>query len=820
MFPGFLPRSLAVALLFFLLAAPTFAAGHDVSAPAAGPTSYYVASPRVATNGDTFLTLWTTTVSNAGTASIVGPFIYGSLADASGRVIAPSFQILPFSAQLVDLTAFGSGYLALWQDGGVLHSSLISGSGVVTTPGLAIPAVTNPLWSADNQFIHAHSNGRTVLFTYHAYVPPYSSETRAQLTSADGTPIGTPIVIGVLGDQTVPTVITAGDDYILIATDDSGTYFTRLDGNGDVVVPRHRIAPTASVYGVVAASSGSEILLATPGSFVALSGDGTVLNTRSVGPDPETVNALVWTGDAYVDIHRRLFDSISSTSQRLDRMGLPLGAPLPLNAAITSAAAHDGVVYAAGKSDDGEIVGFAVTAANTPLNGSGDVLSVTPAVQTAPVLASDGVDFIAGWTEEIARNHAFAVRRVSRAAMPLDGQQTDLGPVDPPSAPNIEAAGPHIARHGVACTGGTCLAVWQDSGTIRGRLMTGAAAASSSFVIAHGEISDQPVVWNGSEFFLAFAAPALSAVTISTAGVVSAPMSLAHEGGIPPEVAWDGKHYLLMFLYDVSHCDCPGSRSVIYFLSFAADRTWLGESAFDANFLDAHLASSDHDFLVTYDYSISSGVQLASRRVVATDGDPKIDPAIPVFQWPRPMASSVTWNGTDYVAAWRYGTGSNWWLSEARITGSAFPARRLTSSGIPDRQVAPAIAANAAGESVIAVSEALTLGETPRLRVYAESEIDALPPPLPAAPSAVYVTGSKSRATVTWQSDGRDVDGFLVEQLFGGYREIFAIASADARSIVVDASSLDIRVRAINASGESEPAAAIINPTRRRAAGR
>ena len=64
------------------------------------------------------------------------------------------------------------------------------------------------------------------------------------------------------------------------------------------------------------------------------------------------------------------------------------------------------------------------------------------------------------------------------------------------------------------------------------------------------------------------------------------------------------------------------------------------------------------------------------------------------------------------------------------------------------------------------------------------------------------------------------VDGFLVEQLFGGYREIFAIASADARSIVVDASSLNIRVRAINASGESEPAAAIINPTRQRAARR
>ena len=396
----------------------------------------------------------------------------------------------------------------------------------------------------------------------------------------------------------------------------------RLDGKGNVVVPKRRIAPTALVYGVVAASNGSEILVATPGSFVALSGDGTVLNTRSVGPEPETVNSLVWTGDAYLDIHRRLLDSLPAISQRLDQMGLPLGVPLPLNAAISSAAAHDGVVYAAGRTEEGEIVAFAVTAANTPLNGSGDVLSVTPAVQTAPVLASDGVDFIAGWTEEIARNHTFAVRRVSRVAMPLDGQQTDLGPVDPPSAPNIDATGPHIARHGIACTGGTCLAVWQDSDTIRGKWMTGAAATSSPFVIAHGEISDQPVVWNGNEFFLAFAAPALSAVTISTAGVISAPMRLAPVGGETPEVGWDGKHYLLMFLNDVSQCDCPGSRSVIYFLAFAADRTWIGESAFDVNFRAAHLASSGHDFwsrtiFITH-RAVSSWPRGASSRPTVT----------------------------------------------------------------------------------------------------------------------------------------------------------------------------------------------------------
>jgi len=443
-------------------------------------------------------------------------------------------------------------------------------------------------------------------------------------------------------------------------------------------------------------------------------------------------------------------------------------------------------------------------------------------VQTAPVLASDGIDFITGWTEEFAQNRSFAIRRVSSSAAPIDEQQTDLGPVDSPNATDIKMAGP---RHAIACTGASCLAVWQDSETIRGKWITGGAAASSAFVVGRGLISDRPVVWNGREFFVAWTSGALYSATISMGGIVSTPARLTKyylDLSAPPEVGWDGKHYLLMLPSDTSRCDCQDARSLIAFYSLAADGTMLGENFFFANFLDAHLASSGHDFLVTYDHYAypNPGVQLAARRIVATDADLQIDSAIPLFQWFAPISSSVTWNGSDYVAAWRYGAGSTWWLSEARVTTSAFPSRRLTSSGIPDRQIAPAIAANAAGEGVISVSESTTLGEPARLRTYAESDLAALPPPLPAAPSAVYVTGSASRATVSWQSDGRDVAGFLVERVYGDYGEIIAVPSADARSIVINNGSLDLRVRAFNASGESEFATAVVNPPRRRAAGR
>ena len=127
-------KSSTATSIAFLLAASLSAAGHDVTNPTLGPTPYSITDPRVATNGDTFLTLWTTTI---GTGD---PFIYGSVADAHGHAITSSFRLLPSSADLVDLIALGSGYLVLWQDAREgLHSAVISGSGVVIGPGPAAP---------------------------------------------------------------------------------------------------------------------------------------------------------------------------------------------------------------------------------------------------------------------------------------------------------------------------------------------------------------------------------------------------------------------------------------------------------------------------------------------------------------------------------------------------------------------------------------------------------------------------------------------------------------------------------------------------------
>lgn len=801
-------RFQVVALIAFLFAARAFASRHDLTLPTYGPTSYAVRDPLVATNGETFLALWTVAAGNAGS------FIYASVADAGGhRTTQASFRLLPFAAELIDLTTLGSDYLVLWQNASGLHSSVVSGNGVVIREG---PSISSPT----SQFMHIHTNGRTVLFTHHTSGPlSWPTETLAQLSSIDGTAIGYPIL---LGDQTLQAATPFGDDYVTITTERSGTYFLRLDAKGHVVVPKRLIGATQSLQNVVAASNGSEILVATLGMVVALSGDGTVLNTRSFAVEPGSESSLIWTGNAYLHIRRKGF---SAVAQRLDRLGMPLDStPLTIDAGISSAATRDGIVYAAGRTADRGVVGFALTTANVPLNGVGDVLSVTATVQTAPVLTSDGVDFLTGWTEEIAQSHLFTVTRVSRSATPIDSQQTDLGPVEPPERPrslSLDATGTH---HSVACIGLICLAVWEDSYTIRGKWSIAGSADAPSFVIGNGHISDQAVVWNGREFFVVWNAGELYSATVSTAGVVSERAQLTT--GLdylssPPKVAWDGHRYLLMFTFDTNSCDCWNLRSAVYFYALAAGGKLLGQDGFNVNFMDAHLTTSGHDFLVIYDHHPLTTIvsEVAARRVIATDTTVQIDPAITLFQWFGPTSSSVTWNGQDYVAAWRYGSGSTWWLTSARVTTSAFPDRRATASGVPDRQVKPAIASNAAGESVIVVSESTTPGEPARLRAYAERELDPLPP-LPASPSGVSVTGTASSFTVHWQSDGRDVAGFVVERASPGWDNalIIVTAASDERSVVVSGTP-SVRVRAFNASGLSEPSEVGVI-SRRRAAGR
>ncbi len=518
------------------------------------------------------------------------------------------------------------------------------------------------------------------------------------------------------------------------------------------MVPKRLIGATKSLQNVVTATNGSEILVATLDMLIAVSGDGSVLSTRPIDAPPGTESSLVWTGDSYLFIRRKGF---SAVAERLDHLGNSLSTAITLDAGVSSAASINGVSYLAGRNEARGIVAFRLAGGNVFGNAAGDVLSVTPTVQTAPVLASDGVDFLAGWTEEMARSHSFSVRRVSRAATPLDAQQTDLGPVEQPerrSSLSIDATESHQS---VACASLTCLAVWEDSGNLRGQMIVAGQASAAPFTIGRGRISDQAVVWNGHEFFIIWSSGPLNSATVSSTGAVSVPVQLTKFFEYrTPKIAWDGRRYLLMMTFDAINCDCPGSNSSISFSALSPDGTLFGDDAFFATFRDAHLAASDHDFMVIYDQGpLSSQVisEVATRRIVVTENAVQVGAPVALFHWFDATASGITWNGQDYVAAWRYGSGSTGWVSSMRISPAGVSDRRVSTSGVGDRQATPAIRANAAGESVIVVSESPSPGEPARLYAYPDRELTRAPS-APPAPFDVYSVRTASGAIVSWRS--------------------------------------------------------------------
>jgi hypothetical protein len=137
-----MPRPL-VALFSILLPISLLAAGHDLTTPVRyAPADSSGAVPTVAFSSNHFLTLWPTL------------HIYGGLADPATGTMPPAFVVLPYiKPSALQVTATGSGYLAVWnqQDGpylgtltaeGVLERTLKLDAGTLSSPRIAFNGKT------------------------------------------------------------------------------------------------------------------------------------------------------------------------------------------------------------------------------------------------------------------------------------------------------------------------------------------------------------------------------------------------------------------------------------------------------------------------------------------------------------------------------------------------------------------------------------------------------------------------------------------------------------------------------------------------------
>jgi hypothetical protein len=301
----------------------------------------------------------------------------------------------------------------------------------------------------------------------------------------------------------------------------------------------------------------------------------------------------------------------------------------------------------------------------------------------------------------------------------------------------------------------------------------------------------------------------------------------SYEGHTDPDVAWDGSRFLLVWTsYYPSGFPVIPYPSDIHAIRLTADGTAIDGAAVRINATQllspssrAHVASNGAgQFLITTD----EGSVVTARRVNGDSSELRIDSVIPIFTWWTYVASDVTWDGRDYVVAWRYPfNAQHAWLGTTRVatTGSAF-SPLFTETGPPDFLTPPALASNTLGDTFVVISE--VQGDSARARGYFTSEMSPTPPP-PSPPINVRVVKGQYNLTVTWQTSSTDESGFLIESRapHGSNFGFASVVPANTRSATISPYQVDsIRVQAFNEGGLSEPSAAVpvTAPPRRRAA--
>lgn len=250
------------------------AAGQRRSAVFSGPGDLYVHS--LVSNGLDYLML----------VSYGGPLVARRVA-ADGTLLGETTiaDLPPGSIGGAAAVATAAGYLVSWTVGGVVQSSVITPAGTVSPPVESARIVDVPagLSSAFSSVALAY-DGTSVLLV----------ATRVDFCA----------VCSVIA-AAVGTV-----DELLVRAD--GTPLTSLEV----------LDEGATQYQVVAASSGSEFLVATSDSTYVVHRDGTAL-TSSKKVEPIAAMDLIWDGSSYVAASN---DGTKFVIQQLSRDGSPHGA--------------------------------------------------------------------------------------------------------------------------------------------------------------------------------------------------------------------------------------------------------------------------------------------------------------------------------------------------------------------------------------------------------------------------------------------------------------------------------------------------------------
>jgi hypothetical protein len=787
------------AVLLSVLALPLFAGGHDITPDAFGPAMQLRVQSGPVSNGKSFLTLWSDDTFGAGV------HIYATLADENG-VATRSFPFLAYASG-VEFQAFAAG-----------------GEFVVFTYGAGFELV-----GAIPSTRIVVLDHRTTIYAWNGANFLAFGERGAEILDADGRVLVTGLSIAgpiTAGASAADFVIGTQSNVIRIGADGKTQHELRFDP-----VPR-------GGNPIAVATNGSRTLAVWVPSVGDLqyalldASDGVIHQGSIAGALERSISSasVVWTGSQFeIAVHNGDFHhGYTGTSVKviaIDSAGNQLYAPQMIAASAGPIAANANSVVV---SDRLDLLSFPP---QRPDLTQRQLALTTLRRQIAPVVVSNGVDFAALWDDQPGASMRFA--RVPRTTTSPDGPGLDVMTID-------GLFGPHVMAYG----GGVYLAVWHYWQQIyAARIDAGGVLLDTSPILIQSapDVREPAVAWSSGNFVVMWqhfqgGYQLFSAATVTTAGAVSAPRDvlLFSRYAVPSGLqtinntsltSSDTQLLLTGELQIGSNIFCCGPQTVAL-VGFRIDRdlraidsgpVMLTNPIVTTTTLLPRAASNGKDFLIAYR---TASYDVATTTVHA-EGTLRADAPVIRLIWGSSVTTDVAWNGTEYVLVLRYNNDGNVGSRRSFVAALFIDASgttrqfRATAAGPSEYEWRPSVA-SAAGESVIAISEAAHPGENVRARAYFTSELPvARPAPNALAHVAAVVNGSSTE--VAWESASGSEAGFIIYATARNGRFVSIVLPGEVRTVSLQLIADVVRVTPFNEGGRG-PVATLVPGVRHRSA--
>jgi hypothetical protein len=723
---------------------PLLAAGHEFTSPTLGTAISFRGAAGPVSNGSSFLTLWSDDTFRAGW------HVHASLADADGIVIG-SVPLLAYAYQAsYSVVPVGSEYVVF-----------VSGADLEVLPTPFPIRVVR----IDHPAAVLAGNGRTFLAQR-----LYDNVGAGELLDREGHVIKSGIPMA--GHAVSATV--SHDDYVVAVTSGDRLQIERINAAGDVVGGAPTVVERApGNQAVIAVASLRDRILIVWSArdnassvlrygFVTPEGIA-ARGTLSTAGEPDVYNLQVAAaGESFVVTATvtklgEQFDRYRGIAMRIDADGNVVDSPpatIMRGSFLAGTSANQRVVFTTNQVNSplGSYLVALVYRSDAPASARTQVLTQMLRRQVGPALATDGVDFFAAWSDQSGDSQAVSTARMARTGDALDGPGVDL----------MRVPG-YIGAYDVAFGGGIYLAVWNYyGGSVARRIARDGTWLDSQPIAVHG---GPPVVrWNGSAFVIFWMnGTTLMSSTVSPFGEPSDERAVgplvppSTEPGVIPSLASftvtrAGDEFLVVGQIDqnavrVGPCACPGTPYVIALRSTLDGRA-IGPVTVLTPGSGARVAASNFDAIITF----QRGNEVWAARTATNDGNvPRLEAPVRLFKWFAPLTSAVSWTGHDYAVAIRARVNNRkTYLTVMSIDSSAnVHAMRAADAGPYDFESLPAIITNAAGDTLVAISEVPTPAQNPRLRGYF---VDEMRParPAPQIQLRADAVAVANQTTVSW----------------------------------------------------------------------